>query len=135
MLRSGSFRPVIFFLSNMDSPKVLARHRGTKIPLLAATVVFAVMALNALLHYWNIGRMAQMREFVAQYTEKLRAANQLLQACKTRKRANADFCSPAPAYLEPYVRSTSEIDQRFQAFQQLVEQSPSQQQPVRHSDH
>jgi len=125
------FARVIFFLSNMDSPKELARHRGTKIALLAAVVVFAVMALNTLLHYWNIGRMAETRLQVTQSAEKLRAANQLLQALQDAETSQRGFLlTGEPAYLEPYVRSTSEIEQRFQALQRLVEQSPSQQQAV-----
>jgi signal transduction histidine kinase/ActR/RegA family two-component response regulator len=115
----------------MDSPKELARHRGTKIALLTAAVIFAVMALNTLLHYWNISRIAESRKLVSHSDEKLRAANRLLTALQDAETGQRGFLLTGEAtYLEPYTRSTSDIERHYLALQRLVEKSPSQQQAV-----
>jgi CHASE3 domain sensor protein len=115
----------------MDSPKALANHRGAKIALIAAAVILAVMALNTILHYWNIRRLAETRDLVLRSSEKLRAANQLLSALQDAETGQRGFLLTGDRpYLEPYVRSTSVIDSRYQKLQQLVAQDPAQQKSV-----
>lgn len=115
----------------MDSPKALASHRGTKIALLAAVVILTVMALNTVLHYWNIRRLAETRDLVVHSSEKLRAANQLLIALQEAETGQRGFLLTGDrTYLEPYHRSTNVIDSRLHDLQRLVEQSPEQQKSV-----
>lgn len=115
----------------MDSPKALASHRGTRIALVAALFILAVMALNTAVHYWNIRRLAETRDLVLRSSEKLRAANQLFTALQEAETGQRGFLLTGDrSYLKPYVRSTSTIDTRFQQLQRLVEQSPEQQESV-----
>ncbi len=111
----------------MDSPKALAGHRGAKIALVVALVIFAVIVLNNVVHYWNIRRLEETRDAVLLSSDKLSAANQLLVALQDAETSQRGYILTGErAYLDPYIHASNLIDGHVRQLEQLVAQSPEQ---------
>jgi len=111
----------------MDSPKALASHRGAKVALIAALVILAVMALNTVLHYWNIRRLAETSDQILRSSDKLRAANQVFIAMQEAETSQFGYLLTGNrSYLDPFLKASDIINQRVTQLGELVKESPEQ---------
>ncbi len=111
----------------MDSPKTLAKHRGTRIALVAGLVILGVMVSNTVIHYWNIRRLGETSDNIQRSSDKLRAANQVFIAMQEAETSQLGYLVTGNrSYLDPFLKAADIINDRITQLGELVKESPEQ---------